>query len=194
MSEIEDEDDEEGVDEEVKTVFAYYGRAMYGASCLETGLVIALMHVEFMAQTHGRARRERRAPSRAEWEARFDAYMARQHELTLGVLIERFRSLWRIAPKLDALLDEALTLRNLLTHAYFRDHAVDFSHSAGRAGMVVELEAAHDLFGRADEAVQASVAPILPKLGIDPERHRAEIDEIGRRAVAEARASSREPT
>src|SRR5260370_21580530 len=39
--------------------------------------------------------------------------------------------------------------------------------------MIDELERDHDLFARADEAVQIAVAPILPKLGIDPE-HRAQ--------------------
>ena len=176
--------------EEVREVFARYGRAVYAASCVETGLAIALMHVEFMAQSHGRARRERKAPSRAEWQAMFDAYLARQHGLTLGTLIDRFRSVWRVEPALDDLLQAALDRRNFLIHGYFRERAVDFAHSAGRAAMIEELDAAHDLLSRADEAVQAAVAPILPKLGIDPEHHAAEIEEIGRQAVAKAQAEA----
>ncbi|MDR3463679.1 MAG: hypothetical protein P4L76_15325 [Beijerinckiaceae bacterium] len=184
-------DDPDGAEGEVKEVFAHYGRAVYAASCLETGLVIALMKVELMAQTHGQARRERKAPSKGEWEAQFDAYMDRHHSFTLGTLIERFRSVWRVDASLDALLDHALSRRNFLTHVFFRDRAVEFAHSDGRHSMIEELEAAHALLTRTDEAVQTAVAPILPKLGIDPDRHRAQVEDIMHRSVADGVAASR---
>src|SRR5262245_26368124 len=129
-------DDEEAFDPkaefQVRETFAYFGRATYAASCLETGLTIALMHAELMSQVIGRARRERAAPCRAEWEAMFDAYMAKHELLPLGTLIARFRSVVNVGPALDALLDESLKRRNFLAHAFFRESAVDFAHGAGR--------------------------------------------------------------
>lgn len=188
----DDTEDDPDAEFQVREVFAYYGRAAYAASCVETGLAIALMHVELMSQVHGRARRERKAPSKAEWEAMFDAYMDKHHLLTLGTLIDRFRSVHRIDPSLDDLLTESLRRRNAIAHEFFRENAVAFAHSAGRLTMIEELDRDHDLFTRTDEAVQAAVAPILPRLGIDPETHQSQIDEISRRELEAARAAHRE--
>lgn len=181
-------DDDPDVEFQVREVFAYYGRAAYAASCVESGLVIALMHVELLAQVHGRARRERKAPSRAEWEGMFDAYMAKQELLPFGTLIDRFRSLHKVDPALDALMANALRRRNFLAHGFFRESAVAFAHGAGRLAMIEELDRDHDLFTRTDDAVQGAVAPIIPKLGIDPETHRRQVDDIARRHVEAARA------
>lgn len=185
-------EDDPDAEFQVREVFAYYGRAAYAASCVETGLAIALMHVELMSQVHGRARRERKAPSKAEWEAMFDAYMDKHHLLTLGTLIDRFKSVHRVDPSLDALLTESLRRRNAIAHEFFRENAVAFAHSAGRLAMIEELDRDHDLFTRTDEAVQAAVAPILPRLGIDPETHQSQIDKISRRELEAARAAHRE--
>ncbi|WP_304164803.1 hypothetical protein [Phenylobacterium aquaticum] len=184
--EIEEDADAEF---QVREVFAYYGRAAYAASCVETGLTIALMQAELMLQVHGRAQRERKAPSRAEWEAMFDAYMAKHHLLPLGTLIDRFRSVLKVDAQLDALLEEALRRRNFIAHGFFRERAIAFAHRVGRLAMISELERDHDLFTRTDEAVQIAVAPIIPKLGIDPEKHRRDIGEISRRLVDDARSS-----
>lgn len=176
----------EDEDAEVKAVFAYFGRAAYQASCLETGLAMALLHCELMAQTHGRFRRHGVAPTKAEWEAQFDTYMDKQHGLTLGQLIDRFRSFHKATPELMALVEKALKRRNHVAHGFFRDHAVSFSGSAGRARMIAELEADHDLFLAADEAVQAAVAPVLAKMGVDQARMQTEIAAFIAKALAEA--------
>lgn len=184
------DDDDPVAEIQVRQVFAYFGRAAYAASCVETGLTIALMHAELMSQVAGRARRERKAPSRSEWEAMFDAYMAKHELLPLGTLIARFRSVLKVKPELDALLDEALCRRNFLAHAFFREKAVAFAHSAGRIEMIEELDRDHDLFTRTDEAVQAAVAPIVPKLGIDPDKHRTQIEAMIEAKLTAARAKA----
>lgn len=189
-------DDEEDFDLEaeigVRQTFAYFGRAMYMASCLEHGLTIALVQAELMSQVHGRARRERKAPSRGEWEAMFDAYMAKHDLLPLGTLIDRFRSVVKVEPALDAQLDEALRRRNQLAHGFFRERAVEFCLSTGRAQMMEVLERDQDLFSRADAAVQAAVAHIIPKLGIDPDKHQAQMADLQRSLLAEGQACAAE--
>ncbi len=177
---------------EVRQTFAYFGRAMYMASCLEHGLIIALMQAELMSQVYRRARRERKAPSRGEWEAMFDAYMAKHGLLPLGTLIDRFRSVVKADTALGDLLDEALRRRNHLAHGFFREKAVEFAHSAGRAQMIKELDRDQDLFARTDEAVQASVAHVIPTLGIDPDKHRAHIAQIQRSLLAQVEARTTE--
>ena len=186
------DDDDEGAEAEVQVrqVFAYFGRAMYAASCVEHGLTIALMQAEFMSIVIGRARRERKGLTRAQWEATFDDYMAKHDALGLGTLISRFRSVLNIQPALAALLDETVGRRNHLAHAFFREKAVEFAHSAGRDRMIIELEADHDLFTRTDRAVQAAVAHVVPKLGIDPQAHQAQMEAITKSLLDEARAKA----
>ena len=186
------DDDEEGPEagDQIKNTFAYFGRAAYAASCLEHGLTIALMKAELMSQVHGRARRERKGPSRAEWEAMFDDYMAKHDSLPLGTLIQRFKKVVKTSPELDGLLERALTQRNFLAHGFFRQRAVEFNHSAGRDQMIAELDAAHDLLEQADQAVGAAVADVLPRMGFDLDKVAAQTDDIIREQVTLARAKA----
>jgi hypothetical protein len=187
------EDDDPDAEFRVREVFAYYGRAAYGASCVEHGLTIALMKAELMSQVAGRARRERKSPSNAEWEGMFDAYMAKHDRLPLGTLIQRFRSVVKPDAALDALLDEALSRRNFLAHGFFRERAVAFAHGAGRLEMIDELERDHDLFIRTDQAVQETVSHVLPKIGVNVERMTAQTEAIIREQLDAARARSAAP-
>lgn len=191
MTDLADEDEgSQAAEIQVRQVFAYFGRAMYAASCVEHGLTIALMQAELMSQVIGRARRRQTGPSRAEWEAMFDQYMGKHDLLGMGTLISRFRSVMKVDSTLDALLDQTLIRRNHLAHAFFREKAVDFAHGAGRIGMIEELDRDHDLFTRTDEAVQAAIAHIIPKLGIDPDKRRAQMDAITKALLEEAKAKA----
>jgi hypothetical protein len=180
------EDDEDGPEAEfqVRETFAYFGRAAYAASCLEHGLTIALMKAELMSQVAGRARRERNAPTKAAWEAMFDDYMAKHDALPLGTLIQRFCKVVKTSPELDALLEQALVQRNFLAHGFFRERAVSFAHPAGRDEMIAELDAAHNLLLQADDAVQAAVAGVLPRIGVNVDRMEAESEAIVRDLLA----------
>ena len=193
MTDLADHDDDGPEAEfQVREVFAHFGRAVYAASCVEHGLTIALMQAELMSQVIGRARRQRMGPNRLEWEAMFDEYMAKHDRLSLGTLISRFRRVVKVDPALDALLDETLHRRNHLAHVFFREEAVAFAHGVGRLAMIEDLDRDYDLFTRTDEAVQAAVAHIIPKLGIDPEKHRAQMENITRALVAAAKSETGE--
>jgi len=175
---------------QVRETFAYFGRASYAASCLEHGLTIALMKAELMSQVVGRARREKTAPSRAKWEAMFDDYMAKHDALPLGTLIQRFTKVVKTTPELDTLLDQALAQRNFLAHGFFRERAVSFAHQAGRDEMIAELDAAHDLLTRADEAVEAAVEDVLPRIGVNVEKMVEQSEVIIHEQLAAARAKA----
>lgn len=187
----DDDDDGTGSELQIREVYAYFGRAAYAASCLEHGLTIALMKAELMAQVAGRARRERKAPSADAWQAMFDDYMAKHDKLPLGTLIQRFRSVVTTGPDLDALLDEALAVRNFLAHGFFRERAIEFAHEAGRDDLIEELDGYHGLLMRADDTVQNAVAHVFPRLGIDVEKMEAESQAIIRAQLEAARAKTR---
>ena len=190
MTEITDDDFDPEAELQVRETFAYFGRAAYAASCLEHGLTIALMKAELMSQVAGRASREKTAPSRADWEAMFDDYMAKHDALPLGTLIQRFRKVVKTSAELDALLDKALAQRNFLAHGFFRERAVSFAHGAGRTEMIAELDAAHDLLTQADEAVGAAVEDVLPRIGVDVERMAAQTEAIISEQLAAARTKA----
>ncbi len=190
MSEPDEDDMDADAEHQVRETFAYFGRAAYAASCLEHGLTIALMKAELMSQEAGRARRERRALSQADWETKFDEYMAKHDALPLGTLIQRFRKVVKTSPALDALLDAALAQRNFLAHGFFRERAVSFAHRAGRVEMIAELDAAHDLMSDADQAVGAAVADVLPRIGVDVAKMEAQSEAIIREQLAAARAKA----
>jgi hypothetical protein len=78
----------EEIHEQVKEVFAYFGRAFYAASCVETGLAIALMQVDFMTKVREQFQRAGTF-DRMRYETDFDTFMNNQHAQTLGNLIRR---------------------------------------------------------------------------------------------------------
>lgn len=173
---------------QVKEVFAYFGRAMYAASCVEQALTIGLMQADLMSRTIGRARNTGDVPKRQAWEAMFDEFMEKHDGLMFGNLISRFRSVLKVDDELSCLLEESLEKRNHLAHSFFRENAVAFAHEAGCVEMISEMEDIHELFVRTEEAVTAAVAHVIPKLGIDPEKHRAQTEKIAEDLLSEARA------
>ncbi|MNJ01226.1 hypothetical protein D3C73_1607890 [compost metagenome] len=54
--------------------------------------------------------------------------------------------------------------------------------------MISELEGIHELFLRTEEAVTAASAHVIPKLGFDPEKHRADAEKIAEDLLSQARA------
>lgn len=171
----------------VRQVFAHFGRAMYAASCVEQALIIGLMQADLMSRTIGRARNTGHIQNRQAWEAMFDDFMEKHDGLMFSNLISRFKSVVKMNGKLVGLLEDSLAKRNHLAHAFFREHAVAFAHPAGCVQMISELENIHDLFTCTEEAVTAAVSHVIPRLGIDPEKHRAEVEQIAEDLLKEAR-------
>lgn len=171
----------------VRQVFAYFGRAMYAANCVEQALIIALMEADLMSRTVSQAQKIGDIPNRQTWESMFDEFMEKHDGLMFGDLISRFRSVVKPDSKLLGLLDQCRDKRNHLAHAFFRENAVAFAHNAGCVEMISELDDIHDLFICTENLVVAAVSHVLPRLGIDPGKHHAEAAKIAEDLLNEAR-------
>jgi len=163
--------------EHVKELFAYFGRAYYMANVFETGLALAVLHLDFMAETARKIKRDRKDKfDRAAYEAAFDDFMTRQHAKTLGNLIKRLNELVDIGEPMKLLLSESKALRDFFAHHFFRERSEAFVSRTGRDSMIEELERAHDLFKSADRALQELMEPYLTRHGMTKDLIEAETE------------------
>lgn len=173
--------------EHVKEVFAYFGRAYYAASCLETGLAMAMLWVDFLARVReDYARDGGKSFDRATYEAEFDAFLANQHAQVMGSLIKRVNGATNLTDDLKAKVTEANGRRNFLSHHFWRERAVEFSNRKGRDQLIAELDEAGEFFLSVDHQLDAEMLPTRRAIGLSEEvleRHMAKF-------IAEAEAGS----
>ncbi len=156
--------------EHVKETFAYFGRAYYMANVFETGLALAILHLDFLKETMEAIKRAgRRSFNQAKYEEAFDVFMERQHAQTLGNLIKRAQGLADMDMSLKRSLAEVKVRRDFLAHHFFRDRSTEFASRSGRDKMISELETAHGLFFSADRALSEFMGPHRKRLGLSDE-------------------------
>jgi hypothetical protein len=140
-------------DELVREVYAHFGLALYNAQVLEHGLANGMV---FACKAAGRL------PTVAD----FDNLLGSHFERTLGGLIRELRNHLSVKQPLAELLKSALTQRNWLAHRYFRERAATFMTERGCTSMIEELQAAQELFSRADAALAEVVRPLAVQAGV----------------------------
>lgn len=123
-------------DDQVKTVFAYFGLAVYSAQCLETQMAHYLVTVLRVKELN-------------RWET--DSQLSRRYRSTMGQLAKEILRSQSGKSLVGDRLAEAVRLRNWLAHGYFRDRAAEFVKGNGhRQEMVRELIQARDCFEAID--------------------------------------------
>ena len=154
-------------EEEVKEIFAYFGRAFYEAGVLETGLAMALLWSDFLAKVQSDYRAGGKTFNRSEYEAAFDAFLDQQHRQVMGVLIRRVTESTVLSDELKAKIQEANRRRNFLTHHFWRERAVDFSTPIGRAQLIVELNEEAEFFAGVVDELDLAMVQVRENVGID---------------------------
>jgi hypothetical protein len=86
---------------------------------------------------------------------------------TLGQLLKAARKSIEIDSKTETLLEEALELRNILTHEFFRAHAENIVSEAGRKFVMEQLCDIMRKFKKADKAIESLYLPLWEKYGVD---------------------------
>jgi hypothetical protein len=82
-------EEEEG--QQIKETFAYFGRAFYMASVVETGLAHVLLEAEFLGSVRDEyVRKKGQGFDRKKYEADFDAFMEKNFAQTMGNLIRHY--------------------------------------------------------------------------------------------------------
>jgi hypothetical protein len=162
---------DENSNDQVKTVYAHFGLAVYLAQVLEHGLANALMCTELLPRRAGKP------VPRKQWEEEFNAFMEQQFKHTLGRLIQRLESITSVPDDLEDLLTEALAKRNFLAHHYFRERAEPLMSHSGREQMIAELHEAQKLFERADDRLDKVTTPLLEGYGLTDDKLKPFMDE-----------------
>ncbi len=164
--------EKDNIGEQVKTVYAHFGLAIYQSQVLEHGLVNALLVLDLVPNKAKSAR------SQEHWASLVDQFFDENFRHTLGRMIQNFKSVGPIPPNLETLLTKALEKRNWLAHHYFRERAEDFMSSSGREKMVAELEDAQNLFRDADKELEAAAKPLFDKYGFTEAKLKAALDDM----------------
>ena len=159
-------------DEEVRDVYAYYGLAMYWASCLEQSIFQHLLFFDHFPRAFASYE------NAEKWEREFDEFESKEMKQTMGKLVRRLKESGQPTTKIEASLDQSLKARNWLVHSYFPDRAVQFMLSDGRIEMISELQSLRDQFMDCANAIDELSKPILEKHGFTEEFQQRALDEL----------------
>jgi len=143
-------------DDHHKVVYAYAGRALYKAQCLEVEVCNFLVVHELVSN------RTISADER-------DAFIDRAERQTLGRLLRDLRNAVTVDDDFEDLLGNALQTRNFFIHDYFRDRIARFMSADGRDKMIQELQEFVSLFEDADTRVQEFTTNARQALGMTDE-------------------------
>ena len=150
-----------------KEIYAFFGLAAYAANLLESSFInwtVALRLGNISAATR----------------QDFDTALGHFETKTLGQLIRTTRSLTAVPVDLDSVLTMALSERNRLIHHFFREHAANATHPAGRRVMISELSSMIELFDRADALVAPIYLSLWNRFGVDENMIQQELAELHR--------------
>jgi len=147
-------------EEEIKSIYAAFGVAIYYAQCLEHGIVNSLVTIALMPEfSKGLIPLE-------QWPKMLDDFMNKHFETTLGTMIKALNRSIGVPSELQRMLEESRKTRNWLAHGYFRDRAEHFLSSDGRAKMMAELEESRLLLHQTDALLEQSFESVRLQYGI----------------------------
>lgn len=152
-----------------KETYAFYGLAAYLAQVLETGalnlaIVLKLPSVNLVTKDL------------------FDEIYRDLTRKTFGQLLKQAKKLINISEEDRKFLDEALELRNMLVHHYFREHAEDFVSEVGRKEMKKELQLIISKFKKADQLLDSIYLPLWKEYGVDEKFIEGELSQLAEEA------------
>jgi len=144
-------------EEREREVYARFGLAMFHAQVFEEGLIsfiVALVTAE-----------HEQAGTRGGADA-FNDLMDDLYGRTAGKLLVKLREQAGLEPRLEALLKEAIGVRNSLAHRWFRENSADFGSVEGMQRMVDDLDTSRATLQRASVQTYGLAAKVFMSLGI----------------------------
>ncbi|MBD8697039.1 hypothetical protein [Stenotrophomonas sp. CFBP 13718] len=137
-----------------KEVLAFFGLAVFAANLLESSFINWTVALR-LGTISGATRQD------------FDTAFGHFETRTLGQLLKATHLLTAIPAGMDLVLTRALSERNRLIHHFFREHAANATHPAGKKAMKVELSSMIELFDHADELVTPIYHSLWERFGVD---------------------------
>lgn len=154
-----------------KEVYAFAGLALYAANLVEASLINLAVGLR-LDKVQGITREV------------FESTFSGMERKTLGSLLAAARAHRPFDADTDVVLESALTKRNELVHAFFREHGADLTHRRGRAHLIEALREMIALFQRADRLLTPIYEDLWVKFGITPEFVERELAEMRREIEA----------
>ena len=140
--------------EQIKEVYAHVGLAIHNAQLVEQTLVNMFIAAKLPERDRGIDR------------ANIDVFIEERYSKTMGRLINDLKRVYNLSDLLIEKLNNALKIRNMLTHKFFRERATTFITSKGRDEMLHELYKINDQFGNLDKELTALYNDVSRKNGI----------------------------
>ncbi len=137
-----------------KTLFAWYGAAMYAAQLFEVELVILLLSLKKLRDP---------AIEPNEYD-RLDALLSRK---TLGTLLRELKKYCKIAPEFESLLNQYRDQRNSLAHEFFYKNSTKMTTRRGVDALTLELQNIEQQLREADLIASKMSENVRTASGID---------------------------
>jgi histidyl-tRNA synthetase len=151
----------------IQVTFAEFGRAIYMANLVESGLVQTLLQIDFMTKV-----REEFVKTKGQnfdpkkYDKDFDEYMEKQFESTMGQLLVKLKNYDVFSDELRGRIQKVVDRRNYLAHSFFREADAKFLSREGREEMIGELLDDADTFEQLDKDIREATRPVRERLGI----------------------------
>jgi len=147
-----------------KEIFAYYGRAVYLAQCIEKGLLDAVLFDKLKTNIT---------------QARYDELLYEKSQLSFGQLKREFGVLG-FSELENEMIEAFHNKRDFLVHSFFWERAVEFAEGNLQYKLIAELEEVTDFFMSLNAVVES-------KLVAFNENNLDELDAIKLQLVSEGR-------
>ena len=145
-----------------REAFAYFGRAMYFAQCLEQqlGVMLATMYNRQFFESPPEDR---------------DAFYDTELKKTLGRMVKDIQNRKDVPPSLIQRLEKAVDIRNHLAHDYFYERARHIHFVGGMEEMISELQEMTEFLDELDREFSGIMRKFLKNnFGITKEHIEAE--------------------
>jgi hypothetical protein len=137
--------------------YAHVGRTMQSVAALESAIANAMVVFDLLPEMPKRV-------GIKEWHRRYDQFMVKQHDLTMGKLINAIR---RVSPLSDEIIEElrkAKAKRDWLVHHFFRERVQELISGPGMNEAIKELREMESLFDRTFDAFQKAMEPAYERV------------------------------
>lgn len=135
-------------------VFAYYGRAMYYAQCVEKSIMHVLLVENFKLGVT---------------QTRYEELLQEKSELTFGQLKRELQNLDLFSEEEIKDLDKVHEMRDFLAHSYWWDRAVEFLEPSLQPKLLIELEKFYLSFEKLDKTITNKTNGFIEQFNINME-------------------------
>ena len=162
--------------DDLKDVYAQFGLAFSHACNVETILANAILASDFVKKVVTERRKAGKPIyTNDDCAERFEDFLAKQHEQTMGDLVRGVIGLIELDETLEKPVEDARRRRNYLAHNFWRERGGEVISVRRRD--IVDLIADQEFFEQLAKDLEDVATAEIGKLGLDAEKLRTQVDE-----------------